>query len=60
MNEKRQYWVDQIIRKYGFEHPSTISFVYLCEYAVDVPDVNRSLEKIFHNLMEQIESEDEE
>ena len=60
MNEKRQNWVDRLIRKYGFEHQAVISFAYLCEYAVDTPEINCSLEKIFHNLMEANESEVEE
>ena len=58
MNEKRQFMVDQIIRKYGFEHKKTIVFAHLCEYTLDAPVINKYLEKVFNEYMNESEVEE--
>ena len=55
MNEKRQYMLDQLIRKYGFEHKKTIIFANLCEYTLEIPVVEEWLEELFNDYMKEVE-----
>lgn len=55
MNEKRQFMLDKIIRKYGFEHKKTIIFAHLCEYTIDAQIIEEWLEELFNDYMKEVE-----
>ena len=59
MTKNRETMLDNLIRKYGFEHPWVVAFCKWCEEWKNNSYENKCLKEIYEEMMNYVEEEEE-
>ena len=60
MTKNRETMLDNLIRRYGFEHPWVVAFCKWCEEWKNNSYENKCLKEIYEAMMTYVEEEEEE